>query len=125
MEEPLKTFASRKAELSLEDGVVLWGARVVVPRKGRQQVLEELHDRHPGPVSCRVMIDNGLTWRHYDQLCPCYLPGLDSQLAYREHLHQEPDVHYGPPKALASKEPIAQNIESAGPMQTAVSPSAP
>lgn len=29
VEEPLKTFASRKAELSLEDGVVLWGARVV------------------------------------------------------------------------------------------------
>ena len=29
VEEPLKPFASRKAELSLEDGVVLWGARVV------------------------------------------------------------------------------------------------
>ena len=71
------------------------------------------------------MMDNGLTWRHYDQLRPRYLPGLDSQLAYREHLHQAPDVHYGPLKALASTVPIAPSIESAGPKQTAVTPSLP
>ena len=82
--------------------------------------------KHTGPVSCRVMMDNGLTWRrHYDQLRTRYRPGLDSQLAYREHLQQAPDVQYGPPKALASTVPIAPSFESAGPMQTAVSPSAP
>ena len=47
-EEKLKLFWSRKTELALLDSCVLWGSRVVVPEAGRSQLLEELHDGHPG-----------------------------------------------------------------------------
>ena len=36
-------------ELSVVDGCVLWGARVIVPPPGRQQVIHELHKIHVHP----------------------------------------------------------------------------
>ena len=44
----LAPFFSKKSELSLHEGCVLWGTRVVVPAQGRQAVLAELHEGHPG-----------------------------------------------------------------------------
>ena len=41
-EEVLKPFTHRKNELSVEDGCILWGNRVVVPAAGRARVMEEL-----------------------------------------------------------------------------------
>ena len=34
---------SRKDELSVQDGCLLWGNRVVIPPKERARVVEELH----------------------------------------------------------------------------------
>lgn len=44
----LAPYMSRKNELSLYDGCVLWSTRIVVPEPGRKAVLTELHDGHPG-----------------------------------------------------------------------------
>ena len=44
----MKPYKSRANELSVQDGYVLWGARVLVTEKGRQAVLTQLHDGHPG-----------------------------------------------------------------------------
>ena len=35
-------------ELSIHDGCLLWGNRVVVPPPGRAKVMADLHDGHPG-----------------------------------------------------------------------------
>ena len=47
-QDSLRPSEQRKNELSIEDGCVLWGCRVVVPSVGRERVLEELHAGHPG-----------------------------------------------------------------------------
>ena len=44
----LLPFFSRKDELSVEDGCILWGCRVLVPPLRCEQVIKELHDTHPG-----------------------------------------------------------------------------
>ena len=44
----LTLFFSRKAELSLYEGCVLWGTRVVFPEPGQAAVLAQLHEGHPG-----------------------------------------------------------------------------
>ena len=41
-------FTRRRDELSLQDGCILWGSRVVVPPKLRSKLLEELHMGHAG-----------------------------------------------------------------------------
>ena len=51
-DESLKPFFIRRTELSVEQGCVLWGRRVVIPPKYRSKILEDLHDQHPG--MCRM-----------------------------------------------------------------------
>ena len=46
--ETLKPYFTRKDEISIQDGCLLWGSRVIVPSRGRQRVLDELHACHPG-----------------------------------------------------------------------------
>ena len=44
----LALYLSHSTELSVLDGCILWGARVVVPPQGQQAVLQELHTAHSG-----------------------------------------------------------------------------
>lgn len=53
--EAFKPYKSRFQELSLLDGCVLWGARVIVPPPDRKLVLEELHETHPGVSKMKAL----------------------------------------------------------------------
>ena len=33
--------------MSVWDGCILWGSRMVIPPQGRELVLQELHETHP------------------------------------------------------------------------------
>ena len=46
--EQMSPYAQRKDELSVEDGCVLWGTRVVVPPQLQAKVIDEIHEGHPG-----------------------------------------------------------------------------
>ena len=65
----LAPYQQRCSELSLHDGCVLWGSRVVIPPPGRERVLEELHEGHPG-ISRMKSIARSFVW----------WPGLDKAL---------------------------------------------
>ena len=41
-------FFDKRHELSLYEGCLLWGTRVVIPERCREAVLTELHEGHPG-----------------------------------------------------------------------------
>ena len=47
-EEELEPYSSRRLELSAFEGCILWGSRIVIPAPGREAVLRELHEGHPG-----------------------------------------------------------------------------
>ena len=44
--EEMKPYIQRRHELSVDEGCVLWGSRVVVPEKMRRDVLLLLHSTH-------------------------------------------------------------------------------
>ena len=47
-EEEMKPFNHQRDEMSVQDGCLLWGNRVIIPRKLQGEVLTLLHEGHPG-----------------------------------------------------------------------------
>ena len=45
-DKKLKPYLRRRYKLSVQDGCVLWGSRVVVPPKEETKVLQMLHEAH-------------------------------------------------------------------------------
>ena len=64
--EGLAAYSSKKDELSVIDGCVLWGTRVVVPPPGRKQILEELHETHPGVSRMKSLARCYIWWPQMD-----------------------------------------------------------
>ena len=65
----LKPFFHRKDELSIEKGCVLWGSRVIIPKEGRESLLNELHREHMGSTKMKQLSRSYFWW-----------PGLDNDI---------------------------------------------
>ena len=65
-DEDLRPYYNRRNELSLHDGCLMWGSRVVVPPTLRSLVIEELHDTHPGICRMKALAHSFVWWPKLD-----------------------------------------------------------
>ena len=65
----MQPYWNRRHELTIEQGCILWGICVIVPRSLQDQVLRELHQSHPGIVLMKAVARSYVWW-----------PGLDGEL---------------------------------------------
>uniref|UniRef100_A0A8C3HCL2 Gypsy retrotransposon integrase-like protein 1 n=1 Tax=Chrysemys picta bellii TaxID=8478 RepID=A0A8C3HCL2_CHRPI len=65
----LVTYMSRRTDLSIQSGCLLWGRRAIIPPPLRSQVLEQLHSSHCGIVHMKEIAQSYFWW-----------PGLDSAI---------------------------------------------
>ena len=65
--DELVPYYRRKQELSVQQGVLLWASRSVIPPQGRETLLEELHHSHPGIVHMKMLARSYFWWPSLDQ----------------------------------------------------------
>ena len=54
--EPKTThYFTKRHEITVEDGCLLWGIRVIIPKQLRERALHELHTGHPGIVRMKSL----------------------------------------------------------------------
>ena len=58
----VKPYFAKKDELSLYDGCILWGTRIVVPAPDQDAVLTELHEGHPGMARMKALVRMYVWW---------------------------------------------------------------
>ena len=63
---PYWTFCE---ELTIEDGLILKGTRIVIPHKKCEPILKQIHDNHLGLTKCKLHVKQSVYW-----------PGLNDQL---------------------------------------------
>ena len=64
--QPYWTF---REELTIEDGLILKGVRIVIPNKQQQAILKQLHEGHLGLNKCKLRAKETVNW-----------PGLNNEL---------------------------------------------
>ena len=62
----LSAYFNQQDEISIEQGCVLWGTRVIIPSRGRERVLELLHESHPGIVQMKSIARRVCWWPKLD-----------------------------------------------------------
>ena len=66
-DENVRPYIHRKRELSVEDGCLLWGSRVVVLEKGRGRVMSMLHQSHSGMSKMKSLARCYVWWLGMDR----------------------------------------------------------
>ena len=64
--EETEPFKQRQTELSIEDGCILWGSRVVLPPRTQNKMLIELHNGHPGIAKMKNLARRYVRWPKMD-----------------------------------------------------------
>ena len=65
-EKSLDPYSKRKDELSIEDGCLLWGGRVIKPTILQRRILLELHKCHPGMWCMKSLATSFVWWAGLD-----------------------------------------------------------
>ncbi|XP_063839146.1 uncharacterized protein K02A2.6-like [Ostrinia nubilalis] len=62
-----KIYFNKKDYLYIDQGCLVWGYRIVVPKSLRNCIMKEIHDGHPGIVKMKQIARNYVWWENIDR----------------------------------------------------------
>ncbi|KAI0978447.1 hypothetical protein GJ496_003957 [Pomphorhynchus laevis] len=68
IDQETRPYSNRRSELSVEDDILLWLQRIVLPKELRTSVLETLHDGHSGIGSEIIPVNSTSALNNLDKL---------------------------------------------------------
>ena len=77
-------------ELSVIDGVIFKGSRVVIPRSMRNQMLTKIHTGHLGEVKCKDRARQVMFWPEMGKEIEAMVKKCEACLTYRNKQATEP-----------------------------------
>ena len=62
LEHELRPYWSMRHVISVVDGLIMAGSRIIIPEQSRSQVLQEIHEGHQGITKCTLRAKNAVYW---------------------------------------------------------------
>ena len=81
--QEFQPFVNKKNELSLEQGCLMWGFRIIVPPIFQNKILNELHSSHMGIVKTKSLARSYVWWPKMDKDIEKLVGNCDICLAFR------------------------------------------
>jgi transposase InsO family protein len=94
IDQNVKPYYSFREELSLANGLLLKGNRIVVPKVLRQEMKELIHQGHQGIEKCRKRARQSLYWPRLNHEIDEMVSKCDLCLTHRNKLSQEPLISH-------------------------------
>lgn len=67
LDQCLKIFYDKRNEINLDNNILLWGHRVIIPSKFRKTLLDEIHSTHIGIVRTKALVRSYFWWPAIDK----------------------------------------------------------
>jgi len=64
--DPVYPYYLKREELTVVQGILMWGIRVVIPTTLQAKILKELHDSHTGIVRMKSLARQYVRWPNID-----------------------------------------------------------
>ena len=85
IETHIRPYYNRRSELHIENDVISWGYRVIIPQELRKMMLQELHANHMGMVKTKSLARSYLWWpqldKHIEDIVNSCMPCLYNRVA--------------------------------------------
>lgn len=108
----LSAYRTKQSEFSIQDGCLLWGARVVIPARLREKILQMLHEGHLGESHTKSFARMYVWWPNIDVDITQMVKACTSCQQYR----QQAPVTPLSPWALPSRPYERVHIDHCGPV---------
>ena len=88
----LRTYHAKVAELTVEEGCLLWGGRVIIPTSLKEDVMAELHKEHMGVSKMKALARSHVWWAGLDKDLEALAKSCSSCAAVKQAPNKAP-VH--------------------------------
>lgn len=78
VEETLKPYVTRSHELSIDQDILLWGYRVIIPEKFKLDMIKEVHSTHMGSSKMKALANQYFWWPNLDKDLELYAKNCDA-----------------------------------------------